>query len=165
MEVSSRPFFEGLTPDEVALVLAQLEHRYFPAGTNLLQEGDNPAELYVIQTGTAEVLVADRYGLSHRVAHSGPGEVAGEMSLRTGQPVSATVRAITDVETLVLSDSDFDRIGAAYPRILRNLGVMLANRLRHSHLRSLHSHDESTTLLLNFGAPEPMLLAYALACS
>jgi NTE family protein len=165
VQASSHLFFEGLTPEELALVLAQFEHRHFPAGTNLLQEGDNPAELYVIQAGTAEVLVVDRYGLSHQVDHARPGDVLGEMSLLTGQPVSATVRAITGVEALVLSHSDFDRLGVTVPRILRNLGGMLADRLRHSHLRALPALAETTTLLLNSGCPDPLLLAYALACS
>jgi NTE family protein len=149
----------------MALVLAQLERRSFPAGTDFLRQGDNPAELYIIQAGSAEVLVADPYGRNRQVDHARPGDVLGEMSLLTGQPVSATVRAITDVEVLVLSESDFDRIGTTFPRIFRNLGVLLANRLRHSHLRHLRSPGDSTTLLLDSGAPAPALLAYALACS
>ncbi|MFL5734320.1 MAG: cyclic nucleotide-binding domain-containing protein [Chloroflexia bacterium] len=74
MEAPTQLFFDGLTPEELALVLAHLERRCFPADTNLLRQGDNPAELYIIQANTAEVLVTDHHGRVHCIDHSGPGD-------------------------------------------------------------------------------------------
>jgi NTE family protein len=164
MNGTGQSFFAGLSAEELPALLAQLERRLFPAGALLLMEGDSPSAMYVIQSGTAEVLVADRYGRSHKVDQARPGDVLGEMSLLTGQPVSATVRALTDIEALVIAGADFERIGSAFPLIFRNLGVLLADRLRRSHLHRLSSHAEAI-LLQNAGAPTSALLGYALACS
>ena len=164
MNGSGQTVFAGLSAEELAALLGQLEHRRFAAGSCVLQEGDNPSAMYIIRSGTAEVLISDRFGASHRVDQAGPGEVLGEMSLLTGQPVSATVRALTDVDALVIEGADFERVAGEFPLIFRNLGVVLANRLRRSNLRALRPHA-NTILLRDSGAPTPALLAWALACS
>jgi NTE family protein len=156
-------FFEGLTQQEVTQVLHRLERRQIPAGATMLVEGDDPREVYVIQDGTADVFVTDRHGAEHWVSRVGPGATLGEMSVLTGQPVSATVRTSTDVDVLVISESEFFRIAAAYPRIFRNIGAILADRLARSNRRSTPDASGNVVALLHCGAPP--LLGYALACS
>src|SRR5215213_1180336 len=105
-------FFDGLPPDELELVLGELDRRRYPAGSDLIAEGDKPNEILIVQAGHAEVFVADRGGLEHRVGRVGPGVSVGEMSLFTGRPASGTVRAETQVDVLVMREPQFERLAA-----------------------------------------------------
>ncbi len=156
-------FFDGLTPEECAQIRDLLEQRRFAAGVTMLAEGDSPHEMYIIQSGSADVFTFDQHGNEYRIARVGPGATLGEMSLFTGQPASSSVRAVTDLDVLVLSEHNFRRAASAFPRIYHNLGAILSARLARSNRRSIRPGAERITALRNFGAPP--LLSYALACS
>lgn len=163
MQGQGASFFDGLSAAELVQIHERLEHRRFPTGVTVLAEGDAPRELYIIQSGAADVFIADRNGREHLVGRAGPGASLGEMSVFTGQPASATVRATADLDVLVLSEAEFHRTAAAFPRIYRNLGAILSDRLARSNRRSLRDAAGRVVVLLDAGAPP--LLGYALACS
>jgi CRP-like cAMP-binding protein len=56
--------------------------------------------MYVVLEGHVEVTVPRPGGAPVRVATLGPGEVVGEISLLTGEPRSADVHALDEVEVL-----------------------------------------------------------------
>src|SRR5207253_11108529 len=97
------------------------------------------------------------------VSRIGPGGTLGEMALFTGQPASATVRAFTDLQVLVITNDEFEATAAQLPRIYRNLGAILSRRLNRSNTRWLGVSSGRIALLLDDGAPP--VLGYALACS
>jgi CRP-like cAMP-binding protein len=156
-------FFDGLTGEEFASLLAQLPRRHYKAGATVVLQGDAPRSLFVVLSGWADVSVTDVSGIEGVVGHVGPASSFGEMSLLTGRTATATVRAATDMEVLVISGTDFERLVAESPQIYRNLGGILSARLARSNLRVLREHRERVTILANDGAPP--LLGYALACS
>src|SRR5260370_23219223 len=92
-------------------------------------EGEPVEEMYTAEYGLAEVLIADRHGAEHLLSRIGAGGTLGEMALFTGQPASATVRAASDIEVLVLTSDEFQRIADRLPVVYRNLGVILSRRL------------------------------------
>ena len=155
--------FEGVPVDDVAAALAGLERRRFGAGSTVLVEGDYPGELYLVESGTADVFAADRDGTEHHVARAGPGTTLGEMSLFTGRPASATVRARTDLRVVVVSAQELEHLEQRLPQLYRNIGVMLADRLAASTRRVVGDRPGRLTLLIDRGAPPD--LASALAAS
>ena len=114
MSVSVEPraetpsFFEGLSADVVAQILAELETRRFPAGTIVIAEGDSPRQFYLVESGNAEVLTDGQ-----PVGSVQPGTTVAEMSFFTNQPAAATVRAIDDVVVHPIGEREFDRISTA----------------------------------------------------
>ena len=156
-------FFDGIEAAELEQLLGQLPRRSFPVSSVLIAEGDAPQEMYITQSGWADVLVTDRHGGEHRVGRIVPGTAIGEMSLLTGQPAAGTVRATDDLEVLVLSRCELERVGARFPIIYRNLGAVLAERLAQTNRVTLQDSRGRLTLLHDIGAPP--LLGYALACS
>ena len=122
-------FFDGLGEDDVGWILSHLEQREFASGQTILAEGDAPGEIYIVRSGEADVYMQDDRGVEHRLNRIGPGTSLGEMSLFTGHPVSATVRAASGLVVLVMTNSDFRRIAAMFPRIYENLGAALSQRL------------------------------------
>lgn len=156
-------FFEGVPVDELAPLIESLEVRSYAAGTVVMAEGDRTHEMYIPQAGSVEVVIADSDGSEQRVGRIVPGGTVGEISLLTGQPAVATVRATSDLEVIVLSEDDFARLASRFPQIYRNVGIILAERLARTD-RLLVGRKESHLMLLeDTGAPP--LLAYALACS
>jgi NTE family protein len=153
--------FEGVPVDEVAAALAGLERRRFGIGSTVLFEGDYPGELYLIERGTADVFVADRDGTEHHVARVGPKTTLGEMSLFTGRPASGTVRARTDLQVVVVSARALERLGDRLPRVYRNIGAILAERLAASNRLSVGDRSSRTTLLVDQGAPPELAPALA----
>ena len=156
-------FFDGLAEEDVEWILGHLETREFAAGETILAEGDSPGRSSYIQTGEADVFMDDDRGEQHKLNRVGPGTGLGEMSVFTGHPVSASVRAASDLVVLRMTKSDFRRIGSMFPRIYENLGAALSERLVDSNRRALRESTTRVTALIDGGAPP--LLAYAVASS
>src|SRR5260370_9401575 len=85
----SPSFFEGLPEDELARILGRLERRHFPAGAILIGEGEPVEEMYIVEDGLAEVLIADRHGAEHLLSRIGAVGTPVEMALFPAQPGSA----------------------------------------------------------------------------
>lgn len=155
--------FEGLPVDDVAAALAGLERRRFSAGATVLVEGDYPGELYLVESGTADVFATGRDGTERYLALVEPRTTLGEISLFTGRPASGTVRARTDLQVVVVSAQALERLADRLPRLYRNIGAILADRLAASTRREVGDRPGRLTFLLDRGAPAD--LAPALAAS
>ena len=92
---------DDLTEAQLASIAESARHERFSAGTTIIHQGGAPAAgLFVIRTGHVEVR-ADGLLLDM----PGPGEVFGELSLVSGAPPTATVRASEEVECLLIDGS------------------------------------------------------------
>ena len=155
--------FEGVPTDKLEELLQGLEVRGYPAGTVVIAEGDLPREMFVIRSGSTDVFIADQHGVQHRINRLAPGASFGEMSLFTGQPAAGTVKAAEQLEVLVVGEADFEALGERFPRIYRNLGAVVSERLARANRLILGEGTGRVTVVDDRGAPP--LLGYALACS
>jgi NTE family protein len=142
--------------------------RYFLPGDAALREGETPAELFIIVRGEAVVFGRDWHGERHVLAQLGPGECFGELSMLSGEPASATVEALSELEVWVLPQNDVSAIAAEHPALARNLAGMLAERLRKSNERALNAQRGRLVVILAPGkapcaAPASRLLARSIA--
>ena len=149
-------FLDGIPAAAAAEILDRLELRRFPPGSVVIAEGDYPRRMYLAESGIAEVVVADQ-----PLGTVKPGTTIGEMSLFTGQPASATVRAVDEFVVRVISDAELERIGGEYPQVYRNLVTILSDRLAYTNQVAARRED-AKLVLLRESSP---LAAYALACS
>jgi NTE family protein len=160
-ETVGSPLFDGLSRSDVAALVRALPRVRFAAGSAVVVEGDSPHGLYVVVSGTA--LLQAAHDDDRAVIRFGPGAVIGEVSLLTGQPVSATVRAHTDVEVIRWGRDEFATACARHPGLVHNVAAILAGRLRVTTRRAQGGREPSITLLRDRGAPP--LLGFALAAS
>ena len=151
--------FAGLERGEVDRVLGLAAPKSFPSGATVLAEGDSPSGLYLVDEGWADVLVFDPVDGELAIGTAGPGEVLGEISLLTGRPVSATVRARERMEVRVVSADAFAELAASSPRLLENLGAVLADRLAQSDRR--RTARRSNRVIGVRGGAAPLLDALA----
>jgi serine/threonine-protein kinase len=79
-----------------------LPRRTVPAGTVIIEEGAPGDAAYVVQQGTCAAYRVDA-GAETVLRSMGPGEVFGETAIFTDKPRTASVKAVTDVELLVVT--------------------------------------------------------------
>jgi len=91
--------FEPLSPDEKkALVKAAVPRIYAP-GELILRRGDAGDSMFVVRRGKVEIRLPSSNG-DHSIAVLEPGGFFGEMGLLTGEPRTADVSALDEVEVL-----------------------------------------------------------------
>ncbi|OGQ11456.1 MAG: hypothetical protein A2138_07265, partial [Deltaproteobacteria bacterium RBG_16_71_12] len=98
--------FAPLDDAELERLADALHPAPFTKGEVLTRQGAEAHWLYLLIAGEAAVRVA-KDGIETEVARIGAGSFFGEMSLMTGEPRSATVVAITDVECYRLDAAAF----------------------------------------------------------
>ena len=77
----------------------------YPAGAEIVREGDLGTEAFIITTGKCQVLKTDAH--RHTLLRVlGPGDVFGETGALTGLPRTATIRAVDEVTVAVISFED-----------------------------------------------------------
>jgi small-conductance mechanosensitive channel/CRP-like cAMP-binding protein len=120
-------FIDAL-PDEAVRTLADRSRmRRFGAGEAVIQQGELGSELYIIERG--EVLVSrSGNGGEAEIARLGPNAFFGEMSLTTGERRTATVRALSECELLMVDKSALHDVLAASPELMSTISEVVASR-------------------------------------
>jgi CRP/FNR family cyclic AMP-dependent transcriptional regulator len=125
--LAQMPLFSSCTKHQLAAVTAFTVPDQLAAGTVLTRQGTAGGIAYILASGQAEVLRGNR-----RLALLGPGDVVGELSLIDGEPRSATVKAVTDLEVLEIDARDLRRLLRKAPAVTLKLLEALAGRLRQA---------------------------------
>jgi small-conductance mechanosensitive channel/CRP-like cAMP-binding protein len=102
--LKSVPFFEALPEHLLALLSRDAGLVGFGAGERVVQVGEAGDTCYVVDAGRLAVLVSDGQ-IDRQVHEFRPGDLFGEMSLLTGEPRSATVRALEDSQLVSVGSS------------------------------------------------------------
>ena len=130
MDESITRLLVGLVGDELQDVLEAFESRCFQAGDTIIKINEEGKELFLIVTGKVRVSLWDgRASNEHTLIAMGPGEHFGEASMISSTPRSASVTALTYLETLVLSREDYQRLLPKHPELLQNISRSLTRRL------------------------------------
>lgn len=95
------------------------------AGQALFREGDEGQQMYVLETGTAEVFVQNR--VVETLEH---GSIVGEMGLVSPGPHSASVIARTDCEFVAVDEKRFQFLVQQTPYFAIQVMRLMAERLR-----------------------------------
>jgi CRP-like cAMP-binding protein len=124
-------FLPGATAADWATVFAHADVRRVAAGLALVQAGEQDRALYLLTEGTVGVRLPRDEGAFKTI--DAP-SVLGELAFFDGEPRSATLDAVTDVEVVRLDAAAFARLSAEAPELanamLADLGRILALRLR-----------------------------------
>lgn len=127
--LSSFSMFQSLDESNIKYLISFLKLKRFEGGEVVLKKGEPGKNLYIIVSGKVEV-VGDA-GIS--IAFMGKGEVFGEMSLLSGNPVGATVKVVEPSSILYLNAVDFRKIINKFPSLQMYFTRLLARRLAEIH--------------------------------
>ena len=125
------PVLSPLSPEERTHLAHQVKIEPFAEGEIIVRQQEAGDSLYIITKGTCEVLLETQPHQFKQVAILKKGDFFGEMSLLTGEPRSATVRAIGDAEVIKIQKDIFSEILSANSGISEYLGQVLAERQQH----------------------------------
>ena len=123
--IGACPLFRGLVPDDLAAVAAAAIEVDFPAERVIARQGEIGTGFFIVVSGRVRVV---RDGTA--VAHLGPGEFFGELSILDGGPRVAQV--VTDEPTvcLAIASWDFERVLREEPGVALAVLKVVAARLR-----------------------------------
>jgi putative peptide zinc metalloprotease protein len=102
------PLFADLGPAELDRLAARMLVTRYSAGDTIVEQGTEGDRFFVIVDGRVEVIRRDDELGENVVAELGEGDFFGEMALLHRVPRSATVRALSPVETYTLTADDFE---------------------------------------------------------
>jgi len=121
--------FGALQPAERSALVARARRVELQAGDDLVRQGDAGASMFVIAEGALEVWMAVGESASAEcVSRLGPGAAVGEMSLLTGAPRSATVRAATAAVLQEIRHEDLAPLLGNNPALAERFAETLADR-------------------------------------
>lgn len=95
------------------------------AGKTLFNEGEDGHLMYVLTTGTADVIVSNR--VVETLQH---GNIVGEMGIVSPGPRSASVLAKTDCQFVAIDEKRFLYLAQQTPFFATQVMRVLAERLR-----------------------------------
>lgn len=101
--------FGGLSVAEATVLGTFMERSTVKIGEVIVRQGDAGDDLFLIESGQAEVRVTGRDGLPIKVAMLGPGDYFGEIALITGEERIADVVAVTPMALLRLTRDAYAR--------------------------------------------------------
>ena len=121
--------FRALNPAEQTRLAASVRPILLGPMERILIEGRPGTSLFIIAEGDFEVFQQRPDGSDHLVAALSPGMVIGEMSLLTGAPRSATVRAGEAGGTVIeIGKLQYEPLIKERPEMIDNLAALMAKR-------------------------------------
>ena len=124
------PLVAALSEDARVALAAASGRLDLDAGEWLVREGDPPGSAYLLRSGRLEVVQGDRL-----LRTLTPGAVVGELSLLTGEPRSAGVRARRDASLIEVPRAAFDALLDRDPRAARTVLTQVAGQMRTAGTR------------------------------
>ena len=117
------PLFSTISKKDLDQVARWADEVDVPVGKHLVEQGKFAHEFFVIESGTAEVVVD-----GERVAELGPGDFFGEIGLLEKSLRTATVEATAPMKLITLTGWDLARVEKAMPDAIEELHRAIEER-------------------------------------
>lgn len=134
------PLFSQLTRKDLSRIGRAVVQRKYKAGETIVKEGEQAVAFFMVIKGKVEAISGGSGKKSVVLNTLGPGSVFGEMALLDGMPRTATIKAVTETECLVLSRWDFVAELRTNPHIAVAMLPILSKRLRDADDRLREAH-------------------------
>ena len=129
-ELKSFSIFKTLSKTEIKNIVSHFRIRQFPKDEVILRKGEPGVKLFIILSGKIDVI--GDYGTT--IATLERGEVFGEMSLLSGNPVSMKIKVTDDAKIMYVHGNYFRIILNRFPSLQMYFVRLLAQRLAKSNV-------------------------------
>lgn len=146
-----KDFFPGLPETMRHEIKTKMTWHKLNAGEILFHQGDAGDSFYILLSGRLQAIVQINTPQENVVGEVVKGESVGEMALITGDPRTATIRAVRDSFLVKLGQEDFEKLALQDPSILRATSRQVIQRLNHSIHRVKPQKNYSNIAVLPLG--------------
>ncbi len=115
------PLFSDLTRDELIAVIGRVKHQMLSPGVFVFQEGEKGDSIYIVVSGTLDIIARDKKGNNVVLATLKEGEFFGEFGFFSNAKREASVRATSPASILEIAKGDIDDIIAKHKRVAQVL--------------------------------------------
>ena len=151
----SSSLFRDLSHEALAELATKLTPVFLPGGKTLFHAGDAGDSMYIIMAGRLRIFAEETDGTGEAIREIARGESVGELALVTGNPRSATARAVRDTELACLSRAAYEDTLKKHPQLASRLLVQIAGRQSRGADRSLSKRNIRTLAVLPFDGQAP----------
>jgi len=129
------PFFKtidilsDLNTDDMAFLSGNAKKIVFPAGEIIITRGEIGRFLWFVYEGEVEVLLSDEMGRQQPIASLQRGSFFGEMSILSGEPAIANVKATRDSELVRISRDTVSQVIVRNTKTLMKFNRVITQRL------------------------------------
>ena len=124
---------QGVEPDAVAALSAQLKPVDFPKGHTIFVEGEPGDRLFIIVSGKVKIVRSAADGRENLLTVMGPSDMFGELAIFDPGPRTSSVTTITQVRAVSMDREALKSWIAGRPEIAEQLLRVLARRLRRTN--------------------------------
>lgn len=118
--------FDQLTAAEIEVILPYACRQEYDWPERIVRQGDDGNSIFIIARGTVEVTLRYEDASEERMTMLGPGEAFGIMSLLTGEPRSANVRAREHVVVYEIAKLSIQKTLERRPEALHHIAAQVA---------------------------------------
>jgi CRP-like cAMP-binding protein len=122
------PLFAELNTADLELLVPSVRVETYPPGRVILREGRVGAALYLLTSGTVEVIRGLDTPQEAVIATMEAQDFFGEIATMKHLPRSASVRAMSETKCLMIKRLHFDSYVEQFPSVLAKIEVALAAR-------------------------------------
>jgi len=122
--------FQTLSETNLKDLVDILRLKKYNSNEYIIRKGDPGKNLYIILSGLVDVVDED----GHSITKLRNGEVFGEMSLISGDPVGATIRVMEATTVLYIKGQDFLKVLNRFPSLQMYFARLLSRRLAKSNI-------------------------------
>ena len=143
-------FFLPLNDKELEYIAKNSHEALWHPTDELITQNDQGETMFVVLQGLLEIFIHDKDKKDYSIGFIEAGEFFGELSLLTGEPRTATVRALTSVLTLEISKKVFEKILSDRPKVGEKIAKIVATRqLETTKAKEEHRKNASQEKLNN----------------
>jgi CRP/FNR family cyclic AMP-dependent transcriptional regulator len=144
------PMFADLADADLAHLCQVALFRHYPAHSILLEEGVMNDALYIIRSGSVEFL--NLGANSKPFLRLGRGRFFGQVSMFDPSPCSATVRAETDADVIILRSKVINELQIARPEVGTRLLMAIIQDFakRHRSMIQAVKNSKVATPIIEF---------------
>jgi len=124
--------FSSLTDQELLQISEKIRIKTFRKNETIPHEEDTNEYMYTILSGKVKVIQTSEDGRETILAMHKTGDFFGEMSLIDGKTMPATVLAMEETLTAIISKKEFISLISMQGKVLEKLLIILCTRLRES---------------------------------
>lgn len=122
-------FLKDLDDKNIGLLTADAELVEYPDAMTIIKRGDIGRFLWIVYDGEVEISVPEEDGTRSIIATLERGEIFGEMSIMTGEPATADVRASGAAKLAKISRNLFSEVVARNPKTLGKIARLITARM------------------------------------